>query len=354
MATDSLKDKSLIFLQMTRTAGLAICSALQEEFGLEVFFKLGTTLPGEKNGYKEFKEAAARNTFSVYAGHFFFGAHMHVPKPCEYVTSLRNPVEQLLSRYEATCRNLKKKIDVVEWLAADFESHNGMVKRLCGIGAEHHSLPPYDFVNEQPVSPDMEAGEAEYELALQNIEKHFSCVMLHGYFEENMTILQHHYGTGPLFSLNRQFINHAMAPIKRENYLPEIIDQIIAQNEYDIRLFENFRDKYIKELDEKGDAFKEDVRILKLISAILSDVNTQSIETDVAIKRLIMTLNQLVTKGCQKDAVRILRSFTPKFYVSVDFCRFALQFIGTHGSPAELASEIKIFKNRFPDEPPEA
>lgn len=343
----TLKDKVLVFLQMTRTAGLSICSILQEEVGTNNFYKFGGTFPGESNSYEDFKEAAADDVYSVYGGHFFYGAHRHIPRPCEYITSLRNPVEQLLSRYEATCRNKNKKFDCGEWLASDFESHNGMVKRLCGIGIMDDETPPFDFMNDKPTPLDMKVGEQEFQLALRNIENHFSCVLLFERFEENMVVLQRHYRTSPLFSFNRQYLNHAMTPIRRENYPQEVIEQIIAQNAYDIRLYEMFAKKYLQELSAQGEDFFEDVRIMKLIAGILSHPGAQIISTDMAVKRLNAALYVFLKNGKTSDSIQVLKRFSHKTHALAEIRQFAVGFMNSHGTLEDLKEEMENYKRKY-------
>jgi len=100
LVSDPFGGKALIFLHQSRSAGLAVCAILQEEFGLEAALKLGGIADGEHVSYDAFRATAAAGTYPVYMGHFFYGAHRHVPRPCAYFTMLRDPVDRLLSRYE--------------------------------------------------------------------------------------------------------------------------------------------------------------------------------------------------------------------------------------------------------------
>jgi len=91
LVSDPFGGKALIFLHQSRSAGLAVCAILQEEFGLEAAFKIGGVEDGEHVSYDAFRATAAADIYPVYMGHFFYGAHRHVPRPCVYFTMLRDP-----------------------------------------------------------------------------------------------------------------------------------------------------------------------------------------------------------------------------------------------------------------------
>lgn len=341
------QQKVLIFLHQLRTAGLSTWAVLQEEFGAGNVFKLGEVSKDVYHSYEDFKKAAAKDAHQVYAGHFFYGAHRHIPRQCEYFTTLRDPVERLLSLYQVSRALGRAGGDCAKWLKSDFESHNGMVKRLIGVGRMEHDAEVYDFVNDKLASPAMTVGEDEYRQALSVLEKHFPCVLLHGCFVENMVLLQTHYGTGPLFSLNRQFLNHAKTPTLRENYPAEIIAQIESQNRYDIRLYEDYKGRFHRRLEQGGDAMRKEIEIMDIVSSIVTEEKEQVVETARVMERMQAAIETLFKVGRGGDAVQTLKRFSSKFSTQEAFGLDVLSFIRNHGEREDLEDEVEKFKARF-------
>ncbi len=184
-ANETGTDPARIFLQMTRSAGNATIAILLDEFGSDAVYVLGPGTP-----YAAFKETAATGSHRLFAGHFLFGAHRHVGRPATYFTTLRYPIDQLFSRYEAMARRTGQHPDMDAWLGRDFETSNGMVKRLLGVGILPGDKGLYDAVADAPVADDFVVGEAEYERAVANLDRHFDCVLIMEHFVESMVVLQ--------------------------------------------------------------------------------------------------------------------------------------------------------------------
>ena len=233
----SLRERPLVFLHHPRTTGLSSIAALQEELGLDNVFKLGVLTPEQDFSYADFIAAARADSYSCYAGHFCSGVHRHIPRPCDYVTCLRDPVERVVSRYRAWGGGEGTTSGFLTWMRSDFESGDGMVKRLCGIGImgddEHR---PYDVFADRFVDERMEIGPEHLERVIETLESHFLCIMIQEHSTESMVLLQRVLETGPLFSFTRQRTNRASSPFRKEDLTPETIDHIEAANRDDRRL----------------------------------------------------------------------------------------------------------------------
>jgi len=350
LVSDPFGGKALIFLHQSRSAGLAVCAILQEEFGLEAAFKLGGTIDNEYVSYDAFRTAAARDSHPIYMGHFFYGAHRHVPRPCVYFTMLRDPVDRLLSRYERYCTLQGRRLDCARWLAEDFESHDGMVRRICGLGHMEADPEPFDFVNERPVSPNMATTAAYYEQAVETLETHFSCVLMRERFVESMVDLQGTLGCGPLFSLNRQVLSDGRAPAARERYPETILRQIEDQNVYDRRLYNRYRSRFDAALATRGPAFDKEVRIMRMVAAILTEPGLPVVPSDRAYARIGSAIDVLEQRGEIADAVEVLKRIAAKRYVERDFVLGVLTFIKRHGFVDDLHHEIERYRGRFGDD----
>ncbi len=336
------RDKTLIFLQHGRTAGNATISVFEDEFGPSGLFKIGIRGDVTKT-YQDFRKAAAADDYRLYMGHFYFGIHRHIAGPSEYFTTLRNPVERVLSNYEAwgSCQGLSLR----DWLAIDYESNNGMVKRLCGIGELDGA--PYDYIRDATCDNNIDATLADLDQAAANIEAHIPLVLIHGRFEQNMLLLQRRYGTGPLFSLNRQRQNHSVIPISQDAYDPAIIDEIRRRNELDIQLYEKFRHAYDATVSDLDDAFFEELRHMEMIARVVSQRGIQHMRDEDVLQRLTVAANQLLEAGKVQEVIEILRRFSRKGNVSASFCQNVLNFFSLQGSPDDIASEVDNYRRRF-------
>lgn len=350
LVSDPFGGKALIFLHQSRSAGLAVCAILQEEFGVEATFKLGGTTGEDYLPYDAFLDAAAADTHPVYMGHFFYGAHLHVPRPCVYFTMLRDPVDRLLSRYERYCTLRGERLDCARWLAGDFESHDGMVRRICGLGHMEDAPDPFDFVNDRPVPSGMATTAAHYDQAVETLDSHFSCVLMRERFVESMAELQRVLGCGPLFSLNRQVLNDGGAPTARERYPEAILRQIEDQNVYDRRLYDRYRLRFDAALASRDAAFAEEVRIMRMVAAILTEPGRPVLPSDRAYRRVGAAIEVLERRGDVADAVEILKRFAAKRYVSRDFLLGAFAFLHRQGFSADLADGIGSYRARFGDD----
>ncbi len=345
--TYSLPDmgKTLIFLQHGRTAGNATISVFEDEFGPHGLFKIGIRGDVTKT-YDDFRQAAAGDNYRIYMGHFYFGIHRHISGPAEYFTTLRNPVERVLSNFEAwgACQGLS----LPEWLAIDYESNNGMVKRLCGLG--EHDGKPYDFIRDQPCDSNIDAAPEDLDQAIANIDAHIPLVLIHGRFEQNMLLLQRRYNTGPLFSLNRQRQNHSPIPIQSSQYSPAIIDEITQRNRLDIQLYDKYRHIYEQSVSNLDETFVEELRIMKMISQVVSERGTQHMLDQDVLQRLTATANHLLATGRARDVLEMLRRFSRKGNINAPFCQNVLNFFRLQASAADIAGEVENYRRRFGDD----
>ena len=309
-----LRDGPLIFLHHARTTGNSIIAALQEELGLKNVSKLGVLTPEQTFSYDDFIAAARADSYPCYVGHFCYEGHRHVPRPCVYVTCLRDPVERVVSRYRAWGNKKGTPEEVLGWIGSEFESSNGMVKRLCGVGMigddEHR---PYDAFTDQFVSERMDIGPEHLDRAMETIESHFVCVMIQEFFAESLVLLQNTLSTGPLFSFQRKHTNRAITPLRTEDLPPNIIDHIEAANRYDRRFYEHCKARFVRCVAAEGEAFRDDLRLLTLIIEALGHSHFPSQPT---VEEVARNLNGFIDDLCRNDraadAVKVLRGITAK------------------------------------------
>ena len=136
----------LIFATNNRTGSAATRFILTEEVGQNAIFFFGGVDQKSRRviyTYEKFLESAKENRHPVYYGHLYYGVHQHIPGDCIYFTTVRDPVERVLSCYDAVHPDPRSQPDLKTWLKTNPDAQNGMVKRFCRFGATaSEGIPP--------------------------------------------------------------------------------------------------------------------------------------------------------------------------------------------------------------------
>jgi len=344
------KDHCLIFIQPSRTAGNAFFAILQEAFGESSSFKIG--MSGDVyNTYQDFLVEAKKDAHDFYGGHFCFGIDRHINRQCDYVVSLRHPVERLLSRYAATCRQQDEDMDWGDWLESDFESNNGIIKRLLGIAWQDDENIIFDINRGNEFTGPMDVGEDELEAALDILDTRVSCILFKDHFEESLLRLGNLFAMPPLFSMRRQYINHAQTPTSEDNYPKEVVNEIHKRNKYDILLYDRCLENFESFLDRQNDEFHEEVRIMKILSTVLMDFQSQIMSEDALMGRFFNAVNKMLNAGHMDDAIAVISRFTCSPYINAPFHRGILNLLNGIKAGDALSAEIDKYRKHFGDDP---
>jgi hypothetical protein len=95
-------DYCLVFLHIPKTAGTTLASALQWNY--PPYRTLHIDLLGRPLEELEAVPVEERSRLSLLHGHFAYGIHRYVPRPCRYVTVLREPIPRVISAYKHVLR----------------------------------------------------------------------------------------------------------------------------------------------------------------------------------------------------------------------------------------------------------
>jgi hypothetical protein len=77
-----------------------------------------------------------REDLRAVIGHFWFGLHEHVVRPCRYVTALRDPIERVLSLYYYTRLHDRTTLDAFLAEPPFREVDNDQTRRIAGVDPE--------------------------------------------------------------------------------------------------------------------------------------------------------------------------------------------------------------------------
>ncbi len=98
----------LIFQHLPKTGGISLAEFLKSKYERENYYEIDrdpTLAPGISLNQFIALPRANRDRFDLILGHFPYGLHKFLSRPCVYVTLLRNPLERCLSFYHQLLRD---------------------------------------------------------------------------------------------------------------------------------------------------------------------------------------------------------------------------------------------------------
>lgn len=163
-------DPTLIYLHIQKTAGTSVVAEFRKKFteidmGLIYPYPHGLSMP-------QFAQIplSQKSYYRVVAGHAFFGMHRFMGRPCRYATVMRDPVERVISHYwhrrkeSAIVKlgdyHIPLHAAVNEGLLDEFD--NLQLREIAGIAIQ--------------TVPLGQVSQPEVDLALYNVEQHFSWI----------------------------------------------------------------------------------------------------------------------------------------------------------------------------------
>jgi hypothetical protein len=179
------------------------------------------------------KQCATR----LITGHFDFGIHAYIGRPCRYFALLRNPVARVISLYyfirqtwlggvflRTRGYNTEdvESLSLKEFIEAGLfsEVDNGQTRMISGLGSEV----PYGACTSYMLHH-----------AIENIENHFSVVGVTEQFDESLILMvDHHEWSRLLYA--RTNVNKSKP--KRDRIPEEDIEAVQAYNELDLELYD--------------------------------------------------------------------------------------------------------------------
>jgi len=151
-------------------------------------------------------------------GHFWFGLHEHIARPCRYITLLRDPLERVVSLYYFA--KLQDTMSLEEFARKPpfREVDNDQTRRIAGVNP-----------------PAGECTRATLDLARENLRRHFDVVGTTERMDETLAQLNVKLGW------NREVVsiprNVNTERPKSSLLTPEAVDAIRARNELDYELW---------------------------------------------------------------------------------------------------------------------
>jgi len=225
---NALERRTLIYIHVPKAAGTTFSDIIEQNYPAQ---EVLTILHQPGRTIEDFMRLPIeeRKRPRVIKGHFPFGLHEHVPRPCTYITILRDPVERILSHYHYVLRTpehyLYDKVAGSKMSLAEYagnpvttELDNGQVRMISGCGR---------FV------PIDQCGEQHLQQAKDNLERHFLFAGLAERFDESLLVLKRLLEWKQPFYTRKNVTDHPNASAVDRN----VVQTIREKNQLDVELY---------------------------------------------------------------------------------------------------------------------
>lgn len=272
------KEKTLINFHMHKTAGSTRDRIFERQFPKEAsfFFSGGSTENVQKymNLLRRLSGKERQRIRYIWGGPFF-GLHKHLPRPCIYVTFIRDPVERVVSEYyfilrvqdhgahsEVVSQNMSLEDYVRKgvWLA-----WNCQTRYLRGV--------PEGFPCFGDTGPVLLSAE-DLETAKENLREHFM-VGLTDRFDESLILVKRAFGwrTRDILYVSQKV--DQPRPF-REMISDETARLIEAHNEMDIKLYEFAKQMLEEQISQQDSSFNRELQLFRLSNRIYSSTRSNA------------------------------------------------------------------------------
>jgi hypothetical protein len=235
-----------LFLHVPKTAGSTLKNCIYHHYAVPgygadwfhdgiYYFPYGFHKARRPDFTPEVRTMFARDDLRAVTGHFWFGAHEHVPQPCFYITLLRDPVDRVVSLYHHVRKTEDEQVNeadeqfhervaagaTLEEFVADLgcrEADNDQTRRIAGVE------PPFGEVRDETL-----------ERAKANLRDRIAFVGTVERFDESLIALKRLLGWERVFYVPA-LVNAERPP--QSALPPETVALIAERNRYDVALYE--------------------------------------------------------------------------------------------------------------------
>jgi hypothetical protein len=242
--------RALIFLHVPKTAGTTLNQILWRQYQSRIVHRIQKIIPGRSVEDFRAMTEAEKSRVRIVTGHIDFGFHEFLPRPCEYITILRDPVDRIISHYYYVSRDPNhylypevkgRKLTLADYVRSGLtpELDNAQVKQIAG-----------EFVGYG------QCTRGHLERAKRNITDHFVVAGLSERFDETLLLLKRQlHWSAPYYVKENVTPNRP----SRDNIDPAARRAIEEVNALDMELWEFVRNRMDQQIAAYGEAFARDL-----------------------------------------------------------------------------------------------
>jgi hypothetical protein len=258
----SASDRCIVFLHIPKTGGVTLRRTLKWKYS-RMLSEETLTKPRQALARVSLDERA---NAQVVAGHLHYGVHEYIPRECDYVTILREPVARVVSSYNYILGHPKHALHdelvhsnepLETFLRIDPSVENHQTRMISGRGgAELTTRSP------EPLGPEALAE------AKQNLER-FLVVGVTERFDETFILLRRRLGWRLPYYVTAN-VAAAAEPVGES--ARELIRE---RNQLDLELY-GFADRLLSAaIAEQGPSFPREVTVFRALNRVPNAANRQ-------------------------------------------------------------------------------
>jgi len=245
----------VIFVHVPRTAGTTLARILTRQYPASGVLRLYESWFGEELAGLP---TADIDRLRAVLSHFYFGAHIFVPRQCAYITLLRDPIERVISHYYYVRQSAAhefhesaRKLNLREFL--EYCSDDDQTRQMAGkCGVPHLRTDPDEML----------------ETAKRNLSD-FAAVGITEDFDRSVILMKRVLGWNYPFYTSQ---NITQDRPRKEELPQESLDAAREHNQLDLELYRYAKELFREQVRAQGHAFESELRTFKRMNAAYGPV----------------------------------------------------------------------------------
>lgn len=263
----------LIYLHIPKAGGTTLNGVINQQYARNKLFRFDGI-----NNHQLFTDlpSTEQNKIQLLRGHFAFGLHQFVSRPCTYFTVLRHPVKRVISQYYYIRNN----------------PHNPQSQLLQSISLEEYILKEgKNLCNQQTnmisgLSTPKNCSDIEMlKMAQNNLDRYFTVVGITERFDETLLMLRQKLGWKMPYYVKQ---NTAKNFSQVKSISQSTINLIEEYGSLDLQLYERAKRKLQEQINLQGELFQKELNKQKKVNSFYQPIGKgYSLSRKIVLKHIL-------------------------------------------------------------------